>query len=462
MKTTVAAMAGVAVAPRPLWASGNSGRERPNILFIFTDQQNAEMVSATGNRWCRTPALDALARDGIRFERAYCANPLCVPSRISMATGLMPGRFGVYENREAKTAVLPAAVNAHSLGKLLKRAGYATFYGGKVHLPAALHPLQAGYDVYEKDQRGGLPARCLEFVTQRRDAPFFAVASFVNPHDICYAHGCRDGNDPKQAPGLLALYRQAAALPDDQLPPLPENFAVPAGEPAAVAASTDPDAPTPPGVMRETYSERDWRLYRWVYARLTERVDAEIGELLAGLRRAGLEDNTLIVFTSDHGNLAGHHRLASKKFFYEESARVPLLMKFGGAIPAGQVDTMHLISTGLDLLPTFCDYAGIEPPPGLLGRSLRGLAEGRQVTGWRRFVAVESRTWRMVRSARYKYAVYDRGENSEWLGDLEDDPGELRNRAAEAGAAATLQEHRAWLKAWCHLSGDRDGPCRWG
>jgi arylsulfatase A-like enzyme len=244
------------------------------------------------------------------------------------------------------------------------------------------------------------------------------------------------------------------ALSDDELPPLPENYAVPEGEPAAIADHLSTEAVTPPGIMRPQYSERDWRIFRWIYCRLTEIVDGQISVMLQALREAGLEKDTLIAFTSDHGDMDASHRLASKGRFYEESVGVPLLMMYKGVIPPGKVDTKHLVSTGLDILPTLCDYAGIEAPSHLLGRSLRPLAEGRPVRDWRDYVASENDTGRMIRSQRYKYCSYGAAEGAESLVDLQADPGEMKNLASDPGHRETLLEHRRLLKQWCELSKD--------
>jgi arylsulfatase A-like enzyme len=427
---------------------------RPNILFIMTDQQHARMLSCAGDRWLNTPAMDCLARDGIRFEKAYCTNPVCVPSRISMATGVMSCRLGADDNDlGSKVAELPREVDENSMGRLMRRAGYETFYGGKVHLCPPLEPRDAGYDEYVADERDYLPEACVEFMRKERDRPFFALASFINPHDICYAHMARvRGYDPF---GVCGLHRTAAALPDDKLPPLPGNYAIPEGEPsAALEAALNPNAATPAIPMRNTYDERAWRINRWIYRRLTEQVDRQIGRLLDGLKAAGLEKNTLIVFTSDHGNMDGSHRLSSKSLFYEESVGVPLILKLPGRIPAGRTDHEHLVSTGLDLLPTLCDYAGIASPSHLLGKSLRGLAEGGREDDWRPFVVAENEWFRMVRSQRYKYCAFRQCDGGEWLVDLERDPGESRNIAGEAEARAALAEHRSLLAEWSRFSND--------
>jgi arylsulfatase A-like enzyme len=425
--------------------------DKPNILFIITDQHHARMLSSAGNPYLKTRALDSMARSGIRFSRAYVCNPVCVPSRISMATGVMAGRFGVFNN--GMKATIPKEVSTNSLGKLIKAGGYDTFYGGKVHMAPELTPLKAGYDEYCKDQRDKLPEACIEFMTRKRDKPFFAVASFINPHDICFAYNARQPNR-KGKPLVDRLYREAQALPADQLPPLPDNSAVPKREPDAIEANMKVTAVTPAKLIRKDYNNRDWRNYRWIYCRLTERVDAQIGRLLDALKVHDLEKNTLVIFTSDHGDMDGSHRLASKNVFYENSVGVPFMMQYKGVIPAGVVDNNSLVSNGLDVLPTLCDYAGVSIPNYLLGRTLRPVAEGRGDNARRPYVVAENNTGRMLRSDRYKYCVYTSGVIRESLVDLKTDPGEMKNLAGLPQFHKTLNQHRDYLKQWIVESKD--------
>jgi len=209
--------------------------------------------------------------------------------------------------------------------------------------------------------------------------------------------------------------------------------------------------------MRQTYDERAWRIYRWTYCRLTEQVDKHISLILDGLKDAGLADNTLVVFTSDHGNMDASHRLASKGLFYEESLGIPLILRYKGGIPAGKTDQKHLVSTGLDILPTLCDYAKVTPPAHLLGKSLRALAEGKPVDKWRSYIASENGWSRMIRSQRYKYCVYDSADSNESLVDMENDPGEMRNLVEDPQFRDVLAEHRRLLTDWSKLSNDKDG-----
>ena len=455
IRTATTALAGIFCGDAVGGMDNSSPKDaRPNILFIMTDQQHAGMMSCTGNKWVETPAMDSLAREGIRFERAYCTNPVCVPSRTSMATGVMPGRLGVFGNKKTK---IPDKFGDNSMGVIMKRAGYDTFYGGKVHMYGKLDPRKAGYDKYFSDQRDKLPEACVQFMKKKRDKPFLAVASFINPHDICYAYLASRGKNKPNMASVDRLYSQASSLPTDQLPPLPENYAIPPMEPDAVKARLSTTAVTPGLTMRKTFSKREWRIYRWMYCRLTEQVDRQIGRILKGLNDAGLTEKTLVVFTSDHGNMDASHRLASKGLFYDESVKVPFIIKYTGVIGGGRVDHDHLVSTGLDILPTLCDYAEIKVPVHLLGKSLRGIAEGKPVTAWRSYIASENSWGRMIRSKRFKYCVYDSGAARESLVDMENDPGEMQNLSNSEKYEKVLDEHRRHLKEWLELSGDRAG-----
>jgi arylsulfatase A-like enzyme len=280
------------------------------------------------------------------------------------------------------------------------------------------------------------------------------VASFINPHDICFADMARRGTNAR---GLRKLYREASSLSLEELPPLPENYAISEDEPEAIEASLSFQKYTPTKAMRKEYGDKDWRIYRWIYHRLTEQVDGNIGRILDGLEEAGLEDNTLIVFTSDHGDMDASHRLTSKCIPYEESVRVPLVLKYKVNIPLGKTDSTHLISTGLDILPTLCDYAGVKKPEHLLGESLRPLAEGERVENWRSYVASENDWFRMIRSQRYKYCAFAIADNKELLVDMVNDPGEMRNLVDDPDYQDVLVEHRRLLAHWSKHSGDKDG-----
>jgi arylsulfatase A-like enzyme len=151
------------------------------------------------------------------------------------------------------------------------------------------------------------------------------------------------------------------------------------------------------------------------------------------------------------------HKMEHKSVLYEESVRIPFIMSYKGMIPAGMVDDTHLVSNGLDLLPTLCDYVQIKLPEGLDGRSLRPLAEEKAVADWRDHVVTESQNGRMVRTDRFKYCIYDSGKHREQLTDLKNDPGEMKNLAAAPEYKDVLDTHRQLLQTWVARTGDTIG-----
>ncbi|NIA20957.1 MAG: sulfatase-like hydrolase/transferase [Anaerolineaceae bacterium] len=415
--------------------------DQPNIVFIFTDQQSAEAMSCAGNCEVNTPAIDSLAARGTRFDRAYCTQPLCSPSRASMFTGLMPQQAGVPENGMG----IGEHVAGGELGHLFEAAGYECAYGGKWHVPEIAIPEGHGFRRICGFDDSRLADSCIEFLRERRDRPFLLVASFDNPHNICeWARNMTLPWGPIGDPP-----------PADQCPALPANFNVPDDEPEMVRAEQRQSWTIYP---TRHFTDQQWRQYLWAYWRLVEKVDAEIGRILKALGKLGLDDNTVVVFSSDHGDGHAGHRWSQKCVLYEEAVRVPLVVRFKGCTPAGAVDREHLVSTGLDLMPTLCDWAGIAPPDGLRGRSLRPLAEGQAVGSWRDQVVIETvfdgkfslgTRGRALVSDRFKYIVYDRGRPREQLFDLADDPGETRSLAGDPGFAEALGDCRRRLAAWC-------------
>lgn len=191
-----------------------------------------------------------------------------------------------------------------------------------------------------------------------------------------------------------------------------------------------------------------------------EKVDAQIGQILEALKDAGLAHNTLVIFSSDHGDGHGSHHLVQKTFMYEEAARVPLLVSMPGVTKAGHVDSGHLVSDGLDFYATICDFAGVELPPGLHGRSLRPLLDGTENVEWTDHLVAETHFGkadseaRMVRTERYKYVVYGWGAYREQLFDMERDPGEMVNLAVYSKYRDVLQHHRDLLRDCCEKTND--------
>ena len=408
--------------------SAPKGR-RPNVLFIVTDQQGLDTISALGCKDIRTPHMDRLCRRGVAFGESYSTNPLCSPARSSMFSGRPTLETGVVVNGRPIRSTVP------NMGQWLgEQGGYETLYAGKWHLPGSYTPHIPGFDVITSGINGqggvcdaSVSRACQAYLrnrSPRSDRPFLLVASFLQPHDICQFVSMHAKS------GEMLFYDSVK----DQLPPLPPNHEFDPREPAAMTRKPRPE-----------WSEAQWRYYIWNYYRMVEMVDAEVGRVLNALDDSGEADHTLVVFTADHGEGRGRHKLVTKNYLYDEAAKVPLIVAAPGA-EQGKQDPSHLVS-GLDILPTVCDYAGLKAPPHMRGWSLRPLLEGK--AEWSRdFAPAEvTITGRMIRTPRYKYIAYKR-DPVEQLFDMRTDPGETRNLAPDAQHAADLKAHRKLLADW--------------
>jgi len=215
------------------------------------------------------------------------------------------------------------------------------------------------------------------------------------------------------------------------------------------------------------FTAQKWRELRWAYYRMIEKVDGEIGKVLAALRERGLEENTVIIFTADHGECAGAHGFNQKTVFYEESARVPLIVSLKGVTK--HTAASQLVNVGIDVLPTMLDFAGAQKPQKLPGLSLRPLALGQEPASWRNYVVIGNNMvqggpvgmlrpateGRMIRSERYKYCVYQFGTHRESLIDLQNDPGETTDLAGDPAQRKVLLEHRDLLRKFAIERGDK-------
>ncbi len=174
--------------------SGEDKSPHPNVVFIMTDQQSFNMMSCTGNQWLSTPNMDKIAKMGYRFNKAYCVNPVCMPSRFSLLTGHYASEVGVKENTSAyDEAKVEEIVSKDALGNIFRKAGYETFYSGKTHLYGTNDVSEYGFSLNGKDPYDG-PANFAEKILpeladNKSNKPFFLFLSFLNPHDICYKAG---------------------------------------------------------------------------------------------------------------------------------------------------------------------------------------------------------------------------------------------------------------------------------
>ncbi len=429
-------------------------QSRPNILLIMTDQQTAEAMSIAGNKDLNTPAMDKLAKNGVRFTKAYCAQPLCTPSRTAIFSGKMPFETGFVGNAAEKDGQWPDSLLM--MGKIFQQAGYQTGYVGKWHLPVPTKKIsQHGFAYIENTNfldynDGATPSFCARFIKENKEKPFLLVASFLNPHDIC--EWARDED--------LKMDVLEKAPPADQCPALPANWQIPASEPQIVRDQQKTvGLRTYPSV---NYTPEKWRQYRWAYNRLVEKVDQYIEQVLYSLKKYGVEKNTIIIFTADHGDGYAGHSWNQKQILYEEAAKVPFIIaKMDGSMKTGTDDM--LVCNGTDIIPTICGLTGIQKTVYLKGADIsKRLANPAQ--NLRDTLIIETDfadndqllgiNGRAVITQDFKYIVYNKGDIKEQLFNLTNDPGEIKNLAVDKAYKKKLIAMRNYLKQWCKSNGD--------
>lgn len=456
------AAAAIALPDRVLSAAAAGGASsaapagRPNVLFVMTDQQSADLMSCRmGKTYLNTPAMDSLAEGGTLFSRAYSPNPLCMPMRASAFSGRYPHETRV--TRNADPGVDPKEFVC--LGTYFRQAGYETAYFGKWHLCYGKNNTEShGFETLDTNQHDPTAAdKAVRWLGQKHEKPWLLVVSFLNPHNICeFARGAQK----------LSCGDVGPMPPPEKCPPVPANLEPPRGEADTMTLMRRAYHANPLFPVGDFAPDR-WRQHRWGYYRMIELVDAQLGRVLTALRQAGAEDNTAIVFTSDHGDCAGAHRFNQKTVFYEESVRVPLIVTQKGRTKKAVCD--RLVNTGTDMLVTMLDFAGIAAPPKLPGRSLHPIALGQTPAEWPSYVVSENdlcqtgdvdgvskpnTQGRMVRSARYKYCLFEKGTLREELYDLEKDPLETVNLAADPACRATVLDHREMLRQFAAKTSD--------
>lgn len=331
-----------------------------------------------------------------------------------------------------------------SLGWLMQRAGYECAYAGKWHVHTPSMPdKEFGFSTIYPHNDNGLAEASVSFLERKHSKPFFLVVGFDNPHNICeYA---RSQNLP---------FGNLPELPQDEWPGLPLNFARNPYDADVIDYEQTLNYSAYP---TRHYSPDDWRRYRSLYFRLVEKVDAEIGKVIDVIDRKDLWKNTVVIFTSDHGDGVGAHHWNQKSALYEEVVNVPLIVTLPGKKNAGK-EMPQLINEGVDFFASVCDWAGVSLPEGLHGVSFKSLvenADSQQVH--QPYVVTETtfdkgiaRGW-ALRTSRYKYVLYDKGLYREQLYDMVNDRGEMRNLAIEKKYQNILLQHRTYLNEWMKL-----------
>jgi arylsulfatase A-like enzyme len=438
---------------------------RPNFVVLVADDMRPDIIAALGHPQVKTPNLDALVRTGTVFRGATCGYPLCVPSRAEMLSGRTSFRNGFY----AKGAL--ARDGPPVWAETLRRGGYRTVYLGKWHTSG--RPSTRGYDeapalysagggklpltvprdhagrpvtgyvgwVFQTDagktfpERGvGLTPRisadfadaAIAIVRQKHDRPFFMHVNFTAPHD------------PRLLPpGFTSAY------PVDQIQ-LPKNFRMEHPFDHGNLKGRDEVLLAYPRRSEEVRAELA------AYYEVVSHLDAQIGRLLAALDEAALADNTVVIFTSDHGLALGSHGLVGKQNMYAHTINVPLIVR-GPGVPRGKsIDAGCYLR---DLYPTTCALAGLEPPAGLDGRSLVPLLRGESDTVYPFVTGYFTNTQRLIRRGVWDYIVYPEAVR-EQLFDRSADPDQLRDLSTEPAHAALRRELRGTLVHWLTEQGD--------
>lgn len=433
----------------PLWAvvlslaagfQAGAAERRPNFVFIYSDDHRWDAVGAVQREqgdagrfpWFQSPHLDRLATEGVRFRNAFVTLSLCAPSRAAFLTGRYNHANGITNNSKP----FPATAVTHAT--LLRQAGYQTAYVGKWHMgnqkgqrPGFDHSASfVGQGRYQDCpfEINGVPTPtkgwvdevstgyAIDWMRQNRDKPFSMVVGLKSPH------GPRGGNHlPERLRGLYA---------NETTRPAP-NCGLP-----AIFHTRDPKTGMFPTGISSNAAHLD-------YLRHIAGVDECVGKILAALDELRLADDTVVVYTSDNGYYLGEHCSGDKRSLYEESLRVPMLVRYPREFARGKrVDEMVL---NIDLAPTLLDLAGIAAPAEMQGASWRGLAAGRGAANWRKSFLAEYYkelgnvpTTYCLRTTTHKLVKYP--DHPEWteLFDLRSDPYETRNLASDRELSARL------------------------
>ena len=254
--------------------------------------------------------------------------------------------------------------------------------------------------------------------------------------------------------------------PLDKCPPLPDNYEINSDESEAVSQRRKGASKGLPNAqnMAMNFTKDQWRQYRWAYNRLVELADKQISRVLKALDDNGLAQNTVIIFTSDHGDGSGAHRWHQKSVLYEESCRVPFIISYPGKARKNETDD-RLISVGVDMMATISDIAGVEMPQGpYYGKSaLPFVIDAKSTAPTHEYVVTEASVTpnsgrdykgRAIRTRKFKYHVWSRGKNREQLFDMQNDSGETRNLAGDTAYASQLKKHRELFASWLKRTDD--------
>ena len=433
-------------------------RPRPNVLFLLADDQRPDTIHSLGNAIIQTPNLDALCRRGTVFTRATCGYPICTPSRAEIMTGQSSFRNGVFDFGGKIRPAAPLWAVA------MRSAGYRTGYVGKWHNDG--RPSTRGYDeapglysggggrwsvpsfdwnghpvtgyrgwLFQTDDRRLFPEKgvgltpnisehfaeaAIGFIRKKSSRPFFLHVNFTAPHD------------PRLMPfGYLGLYDPAKI-------PLPVNFLP--RHPFDHGNLYGRDEKLLPFPRTSLAVRRELAVY---YAVITH-LDKQIGRIINALRETGQLDNTIVIYSSDHGLAVGSHGLCGKQNMYEHTIGVPLIFSGPGIPPARQTAAQCYLR---DLFPTVCDLVGIDVPSSVEGRSLKPVLTGRKKSVYPYIVGYFRKYQRMIRTDEWKLIHYPQIKR-EQLFHLKTDPNELKDLSTDPRYTAVMRNLRSKLRSW--------------
>jgi N-acetylglucosamine-6-sulfatase len=439
----------------------------PNVVFVLVDDMRWDDFRAAGHPFIDTPNMDRLAREGMRFLNAFATTPLCSPSRASLLTGQYARTHGIIDNTARPSHELPV------FPIQLQGAGYSTGFFGKWHMGNDASP-RPGFDRWvampgqgeavdphlnidgQPQQARGyvtdvLTDQVVAFIERSRaeSKPFLAYLAHKAVHpNVMQQNDGRVVTLKDQPGGFVAAERHRGRYAGRPMPRRPNAFKPPVDKPALMR----PIKSLPPlGRGTATTDEEIRGRLEMLLA-----VDESLGRIVATLEKGGILDQTVVVFTSDHGYFYGEHGLnEERRLAYEETIRIPLLVRYPSRIKAGSVSSDIVLM--LDLAPTVLSLAGLAPPATMEGRSLLPIFAG-DAREWRKSFLIEYYTdtvfprvlnmgYSAVRTDRYKYIEYRELKGMNELYDLQTDPYEERNLIASQSAASILGELRKTLAA---------------
>lgn len=426
--------------------------ERPNILFLFADDQRYDTLSCAGHDIVQTPTIDKLAAGGVRFSNAHVTTAVCWVSRSVVLTGQWAR---THAQRDSIPTVKPESLTT-MFPVMLRQAGYRTGHFGKWHMkaPQGFDPKQQ-YDEFEAITRNPyiktLPDgtkkhetdivcdKGIEFIKSQPKDKSFCLNLWFNA-----AHA--EDSDHRPGIGLYPWPQSTDGMYDDRSIP-PARL----GDPAIYEAH--------PQFLKDSINRQRWfwgydtpekyEINVRAYYRMISGIDKGVARVLAALEAAGLADNTIIIYSGDNGYYLGDRGFQGKWSHFEESLRVPMIIYDPRVAKEQRGRVNNELVLNVDLAPTFLDFAGVEKPTAYEGRSLVPFVQSKPVINWRTFFFCEhldlapTLTWEGIRDQRYVYARYfDQQPAYEFLHDLESDRDELKNYVADPAHAQALQKMR--------------------